>query len=124
MAAGPLVNAGDATRPNALVDRLTRATRLFGATEGLGAESSPPSATVASYLQRVVTAQGQQAETEKRLAEGQQIVVNGLQERFDGSARVNVDEEMGRLIELQQTYQASARIVSAVDEMMKRLLEI
>jgi flagellar hook-associated protein 1 FlgK len=114
--------AGDPTRPNAMIDRLTKATRSFDPAGGIGSAEAPARATVASYLQRVVATQGQQAETEQRLSDGQEIVVNGLQERFDAGARVNVDEEMARLIELQQTFQASARIITAVDEMMKTLL--
>jgi flagellar hook-associated protein 1 FlgK len=120
---GNATAVGDPTRPNALLDRLTKSTRLFGATDGLGSPSAPPSATVASFVQRMVASQGQQAETAKRLSEGQEVVVNGLQTRFDASARVNIDEEMARLIELQQTFQASARIISTVDEMMRALLQ-
>jgi len=122
MAPGPVVNAGDPTRPNALLDRLTQAARLVVA-PGIGSDGAPASATVQSLVQRIVTAQGQQAELGQRLAEGQEIVVSGLEERFAQSAKVNVDEEMARLIELQQTFQASARILSVVDEMMKTLLQ-
>jgi flagellar hook-associated protein 1 FlgK len=119
----PTTLAGDATRPNAMLERINKTSRTFAGVDGIGSADAPPSATVISYLKRLVSAQGQQAETERRMAEGQEIVVNGLQDRFDAGARVNIDEEMARLIELQQTYQASARIISIVDEMMRTLLQ-
>jgi flagellar hook-associated protein 1 FlgK len=120
---GTATNAGDPARPSSLLDRLTKTTRIYGAAEGVGTEQSPASATVSGYIQRIVNAQGQQAETAALQAEGQEIVVNQLQDRFDEGARVNIDEEMSRLIELQQTYQASARIISVIDEMTKALLQ-
>ena len=36
---------------------------------------------------------------------------------------VNIDEEMAILIDLEQAYQASARIVKAVDQMLQTLMD-
>lgn len=51
-----------------------------------------------------------------------------LYDRLSGdhfaSTGVNIDEEMSMLIDLEQSYQASARIVSVVDEMLQTLLRI
>jgi flagellar hook-associated protein 1 FlgK len=118
----PTTPTGDPTRPTALLDRLTNVSRAFAPSPGLGTERAPANATVSGFLQRIVTTQGQQAETASRIHEGQQVVVAGLKERYDVSTKVNVDEEMARLIELQQTYQASARIITAVDTMIQTLL--
>jgi flagellar hook-associated protein 1 len=37
---------------------------------------------------------------------------------------VNIDEEMAKLLELEQSYKASARIITAVDEMIDTLLRV
>lgn len=37
---------------------------------------------------------------------------------------VNIDEEMAKLLELEQSYKASARIITAVDEMINTLLSV
>ncbi|CTQ49698.1 FlgK family flagellar hook-associated protein [Jannaschia donghaensis] len=47
----------------------------------------------------------------------------GLVDRRDGGA-VDVDDEMRRLIEIEQAYAANARIIQAVSDMMNRLTEI
>lgn len=49
-----------------------------------------------------------------------------LYERLDGALQsatgVNIDEEMAILINLEQSYEASARIIRAVDEMLDVLM--
>ena len=45
-----------------------------------------------------------------------------LQSSLSSNTGVNMDEEMAILVELEQSYQASARIVQAIDEMMQVLL--
>jgi flagellar hook-associated protein 1 len=64
------------------------------------------------------------AESASRVAEGQRVVVTGLSERFTSSTKVSVDDEMARLIELQHAYQASAKLISATDEMMRTLFQM
>lgn len=41
---------------------------------------------------------------------------------LSNASGVNIDEEMSKLLELEQSYQASARIIAAVDEMIDTLL--
>ncbi len=113
-------NAGDPTRPQAILDRFTDLAIYFAPSSGLNANAVQ--STVASYMQRIVNNVGQQAATAQQLQEGQEIIVNGLQERFDESSSVNVDDEMARLIELQQTYQASARILTVANAMLQELM--
>lgn len=44
-----------------------------------------------------------------------------LSERFSASVNVNLDEEIALLVDLQNSYEASSRIVSVVDEMFAEL---
>ena len=43
-------------------------------------------------------------------------------EALSNASGVNLDEEMAKLLELEQSYKASARIIAAVDEMLETLL--
>ena len=43
-------------------------------------------------------------------------------ETLSNETGVSLDEEMSRLLELEQSYKASARLISVVDEMLKALL--
>lgn len=58
----------------------------------------------------------------KDAAEGKTALFQRLEDALQSSVGVNIDEEMAILIELEQSYQASARIIRAVDEMMQTLL--
>lgn len=68
---------------------------------------------------------GRQAEeysmTSTRLTTEKSYTIEVQKKLLDGSA-VNTDEEMTRLIELQKNYTASAKIISALDELFKQLL--
>ena len=45
-------------------------------------------------------------------------------EALSNATGVNVDEEMALLLELEHSYQASARILNAIDEMLSVLLAV
>ena len=114
--------AGDPARPNAILDAITRNVRTFVPAGSIGSATAPASGTLTNYLQRIVADKGQIAATAQSIDSGQQIVVNGLQNRFDAGAKVNTDEELSNLIQLQQTYQASARILTVVRDLTQALL--
>ncbi|MEP7240267.1 MAG: flagellar hook-associated protein FlgK [Devosia sp.] len=54
----------------------------------------------------------------------QQLAMDTLTTRMDSEYSVNVDEEMSRLMELQNAYAANSRIISAVQDLMKRLMDL
>jgi flagellar hook-associated protein 1 FlgK len=58
------------------------------------------------------------------LKQGQDVVLNSLQQRFADSSSVNIDQEMTNLLNLQNSYAANARVMSAVKDMMDLLLQI
>lgn len=115
---------GDEVRPTLLLDRLTKSQQAFTNAVGLDGNSATQNMTVSSFVQRVVSSQGQAVESAKRLDEGQQIALASIQSRFQETAQVNVDQEMSLLIELQTAYSANARIISTVKEMMDVLMRV
>ncbi|MBL8586917.1 MAG: flagellar hook-associated protein FlgK [Methylobacteriaceae bacterium] len=56
-------------------------------------------------------------------AQREQAVRDRTVESLSNSAGVNVDEEMSRLLEVERAYQASAKLMSTIDEMFATLLQ-
>jgi flagellar hook-associated protein 1 len=118
----PLTAAGDSTRPNFIYDRLTSASLIFSPTSGVGTGAAPFNGTVSGFIRQMINQQGQAADAAANLKEGQDVVLNTLQKRFDEGASVNIDEEMANLLRLQNSYAANARVLSAVKDMVETLL--
>jgi flagellar hook-associated protein 1 FlgK len=119
----PLTPAGDATRPNFIYDRLTNASLVFSPKSGIGTDVAPFTGTVPGFLRQMISQQGQAADAAANLKQGQDVVLNTLQKRFDEGAAVNIDEEMANLLHLQNSYAANARVLSAVKDMVDALLK-
>ena len=115
---------GDATRPQLMLDRLTKSQHAISNRIGLDGGNATTAGTVSNLVQRVVATQGQAVESAKRLDEGQQVALASVQSRFQATSQVNVDQEMSTLIELQTAYAANARIISTVKEMMDVLMRV
>ena len=120
----PLTPSGDATRPNFLYDRLNNAVLTFSPQTGIGAATAPFSGSIHSFMRQVVSQQGAAAEAAANLNQGQEVVYNALQQRFNDSAAVNIDQEMATLLSLQNAYAANARVLTTVKEMLDQLLRI
>ena len=115
---------GDATRPTFLRDALENATRTYIRIRASGGPSSPFSGSIADFARGIIEQQGQNAALAQSINEGQQVVVTSLQDRFAEKSSVDVDEEMGKLLQLQTSYAANARVISTVQEMMDILLQM
>jgi len=120
----PLTPSGDSTRPSFLYDQLTSVSLAFSPAAGIGTAAAPFSGTLPDYLRQVLSQQGSAADSAKNLADGQDLVVNALKQRFSDSASVNIDQEMSNLLILQNTYGANARVISAVKDMFTALMNI
>lgn len=119
----PATPAGDTTRADFIYDRLTFATFSYSPDTGLGAAAAPFQGTLPSFLQQFVSLQSGAATTANQVAQGQEIVVNTLQEKFDAKSGVNMDTEMASLIALQNSYAANAHVMTVVQNMMQTLLQ-
>jgi flagellar hook-associated protein 1 FlgK len=121
---GTGVATGDPTRPNLLYDQLTSAAFAFSPLTGLGNAATPYTGNVGDYLRQVLSMQGEAASNASNLAQGQDVVVNALKQRFSDDSGVNVDQEMAYLIQLQTAYGANARVMTAVRDMIDELLKM
>jgi flagellar hook-associated protein 1 FlgK len=74
-------------------------------------------------MQEFVSAQGAAADAAAQVADGQDVVLNTLQQKISSTSGVNIDEEMAHLLSLQNAYSANARVMSTVNEMYKTLMQ-
>jgi flagellar hook-associated protein 1 FlgK len=116
--------AGDSTRPNFIYQQLAGSALQFSPDTGIGTPSAPFSGTLTTYLRQVISQQGEAADAANNLKQGQDVVLNSLQQRFNDSSSVNVDQEMANLLTLQNSYAANARVLSAVKDMFDILLRM
>jgi flagellar hook-associated protein 1 FlgK len=116
--------AADPTRPSFLYDRLNNARLEYSPTTGVGSRDTPFSGTLSSYMRQFLSQQGDAADASANLAEGQAMVVDALQQRFNEGSSVNVDQEMANLLTLQTSYAANARVMTTVKEMLESLLRM
>ena len=120
----PGTPAGDSTRPDFIYQQLTAAAQAFSPTTGIGTVTAPFIGSIPTYLRQFISQQGEAANSANNLKQGQDVVLNSLQQRFNDASGVNVDEEMANLLTLQNSYAANARVVSAVKDMLDALMQM
>jgi len=119
----PPTAAGDDTRPNFLVSQLTTASFTYPTNTGLGSTKAPFTGTLGNYLQQFVSQQAATASSATQLQQGQSVVVSTLQQKFNSTSEVSIDNEMSNLIALQNSYAANAHVMTVVQSMMQTLLQ-
>lgn len=120
----PPTAAGDTTRSDFLYSQLTSGTFTYAPATGLGSTTAPFSGTIPNYLQQFLSLQAGAATSATQLQQGQSVVVSTLQQKFDSTAKVSIDNEMSNLIALQNSYAANAHVMSVVQSMMTTLMQI
>ena len=85
---------------------------------------APFTGSLPSFMRQVISQQGEAAEAAASLKQGQDVVLNSLQQRFNDGASVNIDQEMANLLNLQNAYAANARVLSTVKDMLDILMRM
>lgn len=67
---------------------------------------------------------GSRSASTGQLAQAAERLESGLSERLESSAGVSIDEEMAQMLVVQTTYQAAAKVIGAVDEMLDVLMTV
>jgi flagellar hook-associated protein 1 len=123
VAFGSGTSSGDPTRPNFLSGQLGSATFTYAPNAGIGTPAAPYNGTLSGYIGQVLSTQGAAAASAKSLSDGQDVVVNALQQSFNNETGVNIDNEMANLLTLQNAYGANARVLTTVNQMFTTLLQ-
>jgi flagellar hook-associated protein 1 FlgK len=79
-------------------------------------------ATVADAYAQLVTKIGSDSREAQRAAENGRVLSDALENRRQSVSGVSIDEEMTNLVRFQRGYQASARALNAMDEMIDLLI--
>jgi flagellar hook-associated protein 1 FlgK len=80
--------------------------------------------TFAASYARTVTSLGESLATANGNVEDQQLMAGMLQGQRSSVSGVSIDEEMTDLVKYQKAFQASARIISTVDEMLGEVINM
>ncbi len=80
--------------------------------------------TFGQYFSRTISGLGQALSNVNGQSETQSVVENMLTTQRDSLMGVSIDEEMTDLIRFQKAYQASARIITTIDEMLDTVLSL
>jgi flagellar hook-associated protein 1 FlgK len=119
----PLTTAGDTTRSDFLYTQLTSGLFTYSPQTGLGSRTSPLTGTLPNYIQQFLGLQANAADSAQQVAQGQDVVVNTLEQKFNSTSGVNIDAEMANLIALQNIYGANAHVMAVVQSMMQTLMQ-
>ncbi|WP_321339373.1 flagellar hook-associated protein FlgK [Breoghania sp.] len=119
---GTLTESGDPTRALAMLNSLTQTSFDFDSKAGIGSDTAPFNGTVVDYLSEMVSRQSAKSSNLESASAGQEVVTNNLKNRLDDSSAVNMDEELARLIQLQNAYTSNARVMTVVRELFDVLM--
>jgi flagellar hook-associated protein 1 FlgK len=113
---------GNASGDNAI--RLSQALRTntadllpAGYTPTLGSTAS-----LNSFFSGVIGTLGIQSESASRLVDNQKTLVAQIESWRQSTSGVNMDEEMTDMIRFQKGYNAAARMITTMDEMLDKLI--
>ncbi len=97
---------------NALaIARLENATLMNGGTT-----------TINEFYRAGIAELGQQTQQAILMTENQELLVESLENRQEAVAGVSLDEETTHLLQYQKTYQAAARVMTSLDEMLDTVI--
>jgi len=115
---------GDGT--NALKIAKLKSTNLYydEATKELRSPVPPEvgNTTFDDFYRNLIARLGVDTHESERMVENQEALVEQLEKRKEGISGVSIDEELAHMIEYQRAYQAAARFLSTMDELLDTLI--
>lgn len=78
--------------------------------------------SLTGYLQKVIGEMGVKAQASDRLSGNSEILLQSVSDKRSSVSGVSLDEEMTNLIQFQQAYNASARMITLLDECLDRII--
>ncbi|MBD8890430.1 flagellar hook-associated protein FlgK [Roseibium litorale] len=115
-------SVNDSSRAEYLMNALTGSGVSFDPSAGIGSSTTPYEGSILTYINQVISYQGNQASDAQAYSEAKQTLTSNLAIRYEESYSVDVDAEMAFLIQLQNAYAANARVMQTVNELFDTLL--
>ena len=119
----PLTAAGDTSRSDFILTQLSTGTYRYSPQTGIGTTGAPFTGTLTNFARQFISQQGEAANAAKQLSDGQDVVLNTLQNKVSATSGVNIDDEMAHLLALQNAYSANARVMSSIKQMYDLLIQ-
>jgi flagellar hook-associated protein 1 len=116
--------SGDTTRADFINSQLTTGSFSYSPQTGLGTTGSPFTGTISNFMEQFLSQQANGATNATQLQQGQDVVVNTLQQSYDATTGVNMDSQMSNLISLQNAYSANAHVMAVVQSMFQALMQV
>ena len=82
------------------------------------------STSFSEFYQNLLVTISSNVENNNFKLESQNAIVNSLESTYNNLTKVDPDEEMINLLQYQAAYEANAKIITAVDEMLQTLLDM
>lgn len=86
--------------------------------------SNNNSTTFSEFYQNLLVTISSNVENSNFKLESQEAIVNSIETTYNNLTKVDPDEEMINLLQYQAAYEANAKIITAVDEMLQTLLNM
>lgn len=122
--ANPGDSLGNAARANKVLSQLNTMRFSSGQDAASSSGNARLSGNVGDFVSQMVNFQGSQISAALSDEESHALTFEALDQRLQGEYGVDVDEEMARLMELQNAFAANARVVSIVQELLDTLMQI
>jgi flagellar hook-associated protein 1 FlgK len=113
---------GDAARVNGLINNLDEMRFAGGQGSVRNGASFRLAGSVSDIISQVINYVGNAASTAIADNQTQKMTLDALGERLEADYGVDVDEEMARLMELQNAFAANARVMSIAQELIQALM--
>lgn len=94
----------------------------YDSASGLLTAQNGGSYTIASFYQNLVTEIGSTVSSSGRKAETMQVLVTQMKNHRESIMGVSLDEESVHMIQYQHAYEACAKVISIIDEMLDTLI--
>lgn len=89
---------------------------------GLNVESSTSGMKIDSYFKDTIDRLGVQAQETQRMVTNQEDLLYSIEESRASVSGVSLDEEMANLVQFQHAYNANAKIIATVDELLEVII--
>lgn len=120
----PTGSLGDATRPDYLLNQLQTMSFASAQTGSSDLSAFRLGGTISDLIAQTMDYTGNVAAAAISDDDTQQLTMETITQRLESEYGVNVDEEMARLMELQNAYAANSRVIGVVQELLQRLMEL
>ncbi|HET9187608.1 MAG TPA: flagellar basal body rod C-terminal domain-containing protein, partial [Acidothermaceae bacterium] len=115
---------GDPTRANQALNQLQGL--IFASPQSVTTDPAATrlGGTISGMISQTMDDVGNMAATASTNNDTQSMTMDSINQRLGTAYGVNVDDEMARLIQLQNAYSANARVISTVQDLMNQLMQI